>query len=124
MLEFIKTIPTSQFAEWLDFIANTSIIVAVITWVIGRLPKKFHLESTGKTYKIWQKDFNVQTVTNEISRVEANGGTLDPKIRAEIIRITQSNHFKTCTTASDKATPSESQENTENHGSTDEKRPD
>lgn len=97
MLEFMQTLPSSQYAEWMDFIANTSIIVAVITWLVGRLPRKFKLESTGKTYKIWRKDFNVQTVTNEISRVEANGGTLDPKIRAEIIRITQSNRFRVCT---------------------------
>lgn len=105
MLEFLKTLPSTQLAEWLDFIANASIIVAVITWLWGRTPRKFRLESTGKTYKIWRKDFNVQTVTNEISRMEANGGTLDPKIRAEIIRITQSNHFGVCT--DHKSAPSE-----------------
>jgi len=104
MLEFLQHLPSTQFAEWLDFVANLSIIVAVITWFWGRTHKKFKLDSTGKTYKIWRKDFNVQTVTNEISRVEANGGTLDPKVRAEIIRITQSNHFGVC--ADNKSAPS------------------
>ena len=96
MIEFIKSLPTSQFAEWLDFVANTSIIVAVVTWFVDRMPKKFKLKSTGKTYKIRRKDFNVQAVTNEISRAEANGGMLDPVVREEIIRITQSNHFRVC----------------------------
>lgn len=88
MKEIFNSFLSSQFVQLLAVIADASIIIAVIKWIYGITPKVFKLESTGKTYKVKRKDFNVQTVTNGVAKDE-NLNHLPENIRNEIIQITK-----------------------------------
>ncbi len=94
MIEYFDAFVSSRFVQLLDFLADSTIIFAAVSWIIGRTAKRFHLKTTNKTYSIQRKGFNIQTVTNEISRVEAGGGNLPPEIREEIITLIQNYRFK------------------------------
>ena len=88
------TFLTDFLASWpirlLAFLADTSIIIVVVKWIIGRTFVTIHLTSINATFKIRRKDFNVQVVTNEVSRHFMGGERLPAEVRKEIIAITQS----------------------------------
>lgn len=88
MVESFYTFLASWPIRLLALLADASILIAVGKWLWGRTWKTFKLETTGKTYKVRRKDFNVQAVTNGVAKDE-NNTHLPEHIRNEIIQVTK-----------------------------------
>lgn len=88
MSQTINSLLSSWPIHLLAFLADASILIAVGKWLWGRTWKTFKLETTGKTYKVRRKDFNVQAVTNGVAR-DQNTTHLPENIRNEIIQVTE-----------------------------------
>lgn len=87
MIDTLDKIMSSWPIGLLELLADLSILAALAQWVWGMTWMTFELKSTGKTYKVRRKDFDVQTVTNGVAKDE-NKTQLPEEIRNEIISIT------------------------------------
>ena len=84
-----------SFLDWglvrlLAFLADTSIIFAVVKWLYDQTYCTTYLKINGeiKKLELRKKFFSVQHLTNIVSREYYQGGQVDNQVRAEIIRLT------------------------------------
>ena len=75
------------FTLILSLIDTAAILYAFGTYIYGRVSYKTICLSVG-SFRIRRKDFNVQAVTNIVSKCFYDGGHIPDNVRAEIINIT------------------------------------